>query len=561
LDPTDLSQFVRNADRFREVVTILAKHGLADWLSSAPAWLSRLIRVGQHTDHQTTTEQRLRIAMTELGTTFIKLGQVLSTRADLVGQELADELGQLRTDAPADPPEIVQALIETELGAPLAELFREFDCQPLASASIGQVHRAILLSGERVVVKVQHQGIEKRIVNDLEIIQFLAQMAERYAPHLRQYRPVQTAAEFKRTLWQELDFNRERINAERFRDNFASNPQVRFPRPFAERSSRRVLTMERFEGISVADRAGLQSAGVDLKAIARRGAEVFLDMIFRDGFYHADPHPGNLLILTDGDRDANPTSDSTPRFGVIGILDCGMVGRISDALRQDLEITLIAAANQNAKEISDVVVKLGEVPSDLDEEGLLNAIQDFIDDYGNQTLADFDLSGCLNGIIEVIRAHKIILNSKIAMLLKVFIMLEGTSQLLNPQFSLADLIQPYAVQSLSRRFSPQRVLRRIRSTYQDWDRLLQVAPRDLADILHGMKRGKFYVHVEHRRLETIVNRLVVGILTAALFVGSAALWSNQVPPRLFNSSIPGVIGAFTATFMGWQLLRQMRRTR
>ncbi|SMP66716.1 ubiquinone biosynthesis protein [Neorhodopirellula lusitana] len=560
MDKHPIPQFVRSADRFREVVTILAKHGLADWLTlKAPAWVSNIVRsADSDTESHLTTEQRIRVAITELGATFIKLGQVLSTRPDVVGNSLADELAGLRADTPADDPAVVRAMLELELGGSLDQHFAAFEETAMASASIGQVHRARLHTGEEVVVKVQHGGIEQKIVNDLDILRRLAELAERHSDYLRQYRPVLVVREFKQTLMRELDFARERTNAETFRRNFANDPTVRFAKPVTELCSRRVLTMERFVGVCISDKATLQSSGVDLNAVARRGATLFLDMIFRDGFYHADPHPGNLMVLEA--IDVADESQPEHQIDVIGVLDCGMVGRVDESLREDLERVLIAAASQDATAIAEVMVRLGEVPADFDEQSLSDSIEDFLADYMVQSLDEFDISGCLAGIVQVIRDYHIVLPSKISMLLKVFMMLEGTSRQLNPQFSLAELIQPYARKAATRRLSPRRAFRRMKTAAMDWNHLLEILPKDAADILHNIKRGRFDVHLEHRRLEPIVNRLVMGILTAALFIGSASLWSNQVPPLAWNSSVPGVLGSLAATTMGWIIVRQISRS-
>ena len=429
----------------------------------------------------------------------------------------------------------------------------------MASASIGQVHVARLHSGEEVVVKVQHPGIERKIVNDLDILNRLAELAEKHSAYLRQYRPTQVTREFKQTLMRELNFSREKSNAETFRRNFSDDPTVRFAKPYPQLCSRRVLTMDRFEGIGISEKEKLETSGADLNAIARQGATLFLDMIFRDGFYHADPHPGNLMVLDVGRAaDANGSESST---AIIGVLDCGMVGRVDESLRDDLERVLIAAAEQDAEEIVEVMVRLGDVPADFDEQSLLGAIQDFLGDYMGQTLDEFDISGCLNGIVQVIREHRIVLPAKISMLLKVFVMLEGTSQQLNPKFSLAELIEPYARGAVTRRLSPKRAFRRLKMAVKEWDHLLEILPKDAADILHNMKRGRFDIHLEHRRLEPIVNRLVMGILTAALFIGSASLWSYQVPPLVLNASLPGIIGCAVATAMGWTIVRQISRSK
>ncbi|MCA9146550.1 MAG: AarF/ABC1/UbiB kinase family protein [Planctomycetales bacterium] len=552
-----IPQFVRSADRFRALVTILARHGLADWLTvSAPAWLSSLVRsTGKEPESHLTTEQRIRVALTELGTTFIKLGQVLSTRPDVVGNRLADELAELRANTPADESSAITDLIERELGRDMQQMFALFEPIAMASASIGQVHRARLHSGEDVVVKVQHIGIEPTIINDLDILRRLAELAENHSAYLQQYRPVQVIGEFKRTLMRELDFARERSNAETFRRNFAEDESVQFAKPFPEFCSRRVLTMELLEGIGISERERLIESGADLNEIAKRGATLFLDMIFRDGFYHADPHPGNLMVLDVNISESGVEND----VNVIGVLDCGMVGRVDQSLREDLEQVLIAVADQDSDAIAEVMVRLGDVPVDFDEETLVDSIEDFLADYMGQSLDEFDISGCLTGIIQVIRDHHVMLPSKISMLLKVFVMLEGTSRRLNPTFSLAELVEPYARSAIRRRLSPQRAYQRMKTAVKDWDHLLQILPKTLAVVLHNLKRGRLEIQLEHWRLETIVNRLVMCILTAALFVGSASLWSNDVLPVILGTSLPGVVGCVTATLMGWSIFRQTIR--
>lgn len=563
MDISEIPQFVRNAKRFREVVAILAKHGLATWITTkSPEWLRHLRRhAAAASPGEYTMEQRIRMALAELGTTYIKLGQVLSTRPDLVGQKLADELAQLREDAPADKPEIARALIESELGRPVDELFASFEPQPMASASIGQVHRATLPSGRRVVVKVQHQGIEPRLVNDLEILTRLAELAEQQSEYLRQFRPLQTVREFHRTLMQELDFGRERRNLERFRRNFKDDPSLMFPEPVPDLCSRRVLTMDRLEGVSLSKKEELDASGLNLAEIARRGADLFLAMIFRDGFYHADPHPGNLMILTDRQSGAfdGPAANSHTR--VIGVLDGGMVGRIDDALRENLETALIAISRQDSGAVTEIVARVGEVPADADEAALRSSIQDFVEEYTHQSLDEFDLSGCLNAMIEMIREYRIALPTKVTMLLKVLILLEGTARQLNPTFNLAEVIRPYAQKAVLRRYSRKRLASRLRTAYATWDDLLRRVPRDVADILRNVRSGKFDVHLEHRRLEPIVNRLVLGILTAALFIGSTSLCDHQVPPVFHGISVPGFMGCLVSIAMGWSLTRAIRQSR
>lgn len=287
--------------RASEVARVLIKYGLARWLHGTE-WEPARRLLTSHTGENLTDQPfpvRVRMAMTDLGTTFIKLGQVLGTRPDLVGPEVAHELSRLQSGTPADPPDVAVATVEKELARPIAECFLEFHHEAMASASIGQVHRAKLLNGKPVVVKVQHPDIEGTIRRDLNILSTLATFAERQED-LKRYQPVAVVREFSETLMRELDFRREMRNLLQFRRNFAADKTVVFPKPYAELSTGRVLTMQLFRGTSVGDKSKLEKKHVDGVALARQGAGVFIQMIFRDGFYHADPHPGNILVMNKG---------------------------------------------------------------------------------------------------------------------------------------------------------------------------------------------------------------------------------------------------------------------
>ena len=547
MEVTDLPRLVRNTARFHEVVSVAMKYGIAPWLSGIRTeWVQRHLRT---TDGQQISDLpeavRVRMALTELGTTFIKLGQILSTRSDLIGPDLAEELSKLQSSTPPDPVEQVNLLIAEELGAAPDQVFHEFDPVPFASASIGQVHRAVLKDGKSVVVKVQHTGIEERVRNDLEILIQLAELAEHYSQDIARYRPLATAREFARTLRDELDFTREQSNLMRFTRNFRDDPMIAIPTSYPQCCSRRVLTMDCLNGIELTDRKALQESDFDLGEIAKRGANMFLQMIFRDGFYHADPHPGNLMVLPDS---------------AIGLLDCGMVGRVDEELREQIEDLLLAAIDRDSKRLQESVVELGEVPTDFDRTMLQNDLVNFVDDYGGQSIDEFDLSGSLNGMIEIIRKHHILLPSKVSLLIKMLVMLEGTAHQLSPDFNLIELLEPYRAESIKRRMSPQRAWRKLQSAQRDWTRLAETLPSDVADIMNRIRRGSFNINLEHRKLDSITNRLVLGILTAALFVGSASLWSNDVPPRLGSVSLPGSVGCAVAVYLGFTLVRAIKKS-
>jgi ubiquinone biosynthesis protein len=539
---TAIPQLARNVIRLREILTVLSKYSLADWISRLDLDFARRFyskRGDGRTLPELTHETRIRLALSELGPTFIKLGQLLSTRADLAGPLLSKELSRLQSDAPADPFPSVRATVEAELGQPLAEIFPTFEEKPLASASIAQVHRARLTDGRWVVVKVQHPDIEAKMRVDLDILVGLADLAEQHVSELRQYRPRSTAAEFQRTVLREVDFGREERNLQQFAANFRADTSVHFPEPLSEYSTSRVLTMELLEGIKLSEPQTLREGGHELEEIARRGATVFLEMIFRDGFYHADPHPGNVMVLPGG---------------VIGLIDCGMVGRLDDDTREDIEEMLLAIVKRDANRLAMNLTRLGAVPPELDQGLFTSDIAEFLNYYASRSLNRLDLAQVLTELTAIIRRHHIVLPTNIAMLLKVLIMLEGTSRLLNPQFDMMQLIRPYQKKLVWRYLSPARRTRKVRKLMQEWGYLGEILPRGLVNLLQQLQHGRFEVHLEHKQLVPALNRLAYGLVTAALVLGSSLLLALKTPPVIADVSVIGAVSSLASIYPVLRLL-------
>ena len=542
-----LTRLESNVLRVGEIVGVLAKYGLADWVKGLNfSWVQERIRsVDGQPIPDLKIEERVRLAFTELGTTFIKLGQVLSTRPDLVGPEMARELAHLQADAPADPPDVVRATVEAELGKPIRILFAEFEDVPLASASIAQAQLARLHSGEQVVVKVQHAGIADKILSDLDLLASLAELAEKHAPQMRLYQPAAILRQFRRTLLRELDFTFERRNFEEFAAHFAQDETVHFPGTFPLLSTRRVLTMQRLNGILGIDSAALANSGTDLNEFARRGANMYLQMIFRDAFYHADPHPGNLMLLPGG---------------VVGVLDCGMVGRLDEELADGIGEMLMAVLTHDAAELGEIILRLGSAPPATPRDPLRADLSDFVADYVGQSIQDIDLSGAVNSLLEIIRRYNITLPPAFALLLRTLVELEGTAQQLSPEFSLAEVFRPFYGTMARRRLSVRRILGRVQHTYRDWERLVESLPRDLGDVLKRVREGTFSVHLDLRHIDPVINRLVLGVMTAALLVSSSLLWSMKAPPTIGGVSVFGSAGYLIAAYLGWRLLRAIKNS-
>jgi ubiquinone biosynthesis protein len=542
-----LARLERHAKRLGEIAAVLGKYGLADVFGGFDyPWLNkRLLSSDGQVLSDLTTPARVRLAMTELGTTFIKLGQMLSTRPDLVGVEMADELAELQSKVPAEGVESARAIILADLGRPLEEVYAEFDTVPLAAASIAQVYAARLHTGERVVVKVRRGKIEKKATTDLEIVQAMAELMEKHSPALRPYQPVAIVRQFRKALLREMDFTYEKRNIEEFTQHFAGDPTVRIPAVHAEFCSHQIITMERLDGISGTDIEAMRGCGEDLAEFAKRGANMYLEMVFRDGFYHADPHPGNLMMLPGC---------------VVGVIDCGQVGRIDDELRDEVETLLLAIVENDSTQVTEQVLSLGSVPPDFNRERLRTDLDDFMADYVGHPLSEINVGQALTSLIEIIRRYHITLPPPLAVLLKTIIVLEGTSRRFSPGLSLAELMQPFCQRMVLRRLSPKRMVRRVRRTYRDWDRLISALPRDLTDLLARFRDGTLTVHLDHRHLDPIVNRLVLGVLTAAIFLGSSQLWSSEAKPLLWGISVFGALGYLLSVYLGWRLLRAIRKS-
>lgn len=552
---TSIPQMYRNVNRMTEILSVLSKYGLADWLSGIQLDFAKDLLKNPDGEAlaRHTREARIRLALAQLGPTFIKLGQLLSTRPDLVGRELAEELSLLQQDTPADPPEIVRGIVEAELGQPIEDLFDEFEAEPMASASIGQVHRARLKSGDLVVVKVQHANIHQTVHKDLDVLAGLAQMVQRL-PEFQAYRPMATVAEFSRTLRRELDFGREERNLLHFSRRYDGDPHVRVPKPYSEFCTPRVLTMERIDGVKLRNDERINAMGFDREEIARRGAEFYLESIFGDGFYHADPHPGNIMLLPGN---------------VIALLDFGMVGRIDEQLREQIEDMLLAISNKDSVHLTSVLMRLGKCPSDLDEAALRADVTDFVTLYGSQSLDKLQVGRLLNDMSEMIFRYRIMLPSQVAMLLKVLVTLEGTGKRLNPHFSLIEVMEPFQRKAMLRRWSPTRRLRKLRRIYSELEHLVEILPRRTLDILEQVQQGRFEIHLDHGGLGPSVNRLVLGMLTSALFLGSTLMLSRQVTPLLFAEntvfglhriSLLGLSGCAMSILLGLRLIRSIMKS-
>ena len=536
-----VSNFRGNVRRVDEIVRVLAKYGLADWVGDrSPGFIRRRFVTAEGvavSDYP--VEVRIRLALTELGTTFIKLGQMMSTRADMVGPELAAELASLQADTPADSPEMVRATIQSELGAPPEALFAWFDERALASASVGQVHLARLHDGTDVVVKVQHAGIEAKVRSDLSLLATVAQLAETNSKELARYRPSETVEEFSRSLMRELNFHTELNNRLRFGQNFTGNPKVHIPVAYPELSSRRVLTMEKLTGYTIANAERMAADQVDRGMFANLFADSMMQMIFRDGFYHADPHPGNLFVL--------PAQ-------TLGLLDCGKTGRVDEQTRDDFIGIVASFLTGDVEALTDQLINLCDVPIDLNRSAYRADVAEFVGEFRESMGSNLDLGAAFEAMFGIIRKHHLVVPPRVNMLLLVIVQVEGTARQLDPEFDLTATLQTYGADLLKRRFSPQQLQKEVVRSFRDWSRLWSALPRETVNLLERIQRGELQIHVQQHGMQGPLNRLTYGIVVAALLLGSALLWAMSAPPAPWGVSIFGVLGVLLGLALAAHLL-------
>jgi len=538
-------------NRSRQIARVLLSHGW-DFLRNNEERDPASV-VATHT-----RPLHLRLALEELGTTFIKLGQILSTRADLLPPEYLVELRKLQDSAPPVALEEIQQAIVSELGQPIEKLFAKFDPMPLAAASIGQAHAATLWDGTEVVVKVRRPGVVEQVNEDLEILKELAVTASRHWDFADQYDLIGLVDEFSQTLRLELDYILEGHSAERFATNFVSDPHVHVPRVFWEATTARVLTLERISGVKINDLAALDQQGTDRRWLACYATNIVLKMVCEDGFFHADPHPGNFFI---------------EKNGTIGLIDFGMVGVLDERTQELLAELLITINREDADRLVDVFLDLGVTRKQIDRAAVRRDIGHLLSTYWGLPLGDLKVTALLNDIYSVMRRHHLHLPSNLALLLKTVIMIEGLGVNLDPDFRLTNSLTPYTERLVLRQYSPLKWVRGFGRASLDLAKLASELPQHLRRIVTAAEDGNLQIGMRPEgfdsvinRLERIANRIVLGVIAAAFINGLAVLVSVYKPPGwerwgwvvfAFGFLCALVLGVYLA----WSILRPraMRR--
>ena len=536
---------VRDLPRLHEITSVLIRYGWGDVVRLMG--LARVLeRAGRLLHWQTSSDisrldlpVRIRLALTELGPTFVKLGQVLATRVDVFPPAWIEEFEHLHSHVPPVPFEQLRPQLEARWGKRVEEVFASFETEAFAAASIAQVHRATLHDGTRVVVKVRRPNIEEKIEADLRLLVHLAKLLELEVQDSRRYHPVQIVGQLRRSLIREQDLIMEARNLDIFGQRFKDDPTVHIPKVFWTYCGDGVNVQEELIGIDGNDFARARAEGYDLQLLAARGADAVLKMILIDGYFHADPHPGNVIYQPGN---------------VVGIMDFGMVGRVTDARREQLIDFLQAVVHKDEMGMLNVLSNWSG-DAEIDESRLAYDLSEFVFSYDNLALKDIQVGPLLAEVTAVMRENNLAMPPDLTLLFKALITLEGLGYQLDPDFHMIDHLTPFVQKVLEARYAPGALAKRARHGLKELADVLFGLPRDVARLFRQARRGRLRIDLDLKRLDHFglqlnqaANRLTMGVLTASLVVGSSIIMTIDSGPMLFDLPLFGLIGFVVAFF-------------
>lgn len=550
----------RNLARYRQILAILFKYGFGDLIDLLK--IEQYIEVGlqlisknrRDVSEKLSRAKRIRMAIEELGPTYIKLGQILSSRPDFIPDDFRRELSKLQDRVPPFAFSDVNKIVETEIGGSLEARFDFFDEQPFASASIGQVHRAGLPDGEVVAVKVQRPGIKRIIEVDLEIMLHLATLMERNIKEIALYKPVKIVEEFARTLEREIDYKIEATSMERFARDFLDDPTVYIPKVFRDTTTERVLTMELVDGIKVSEIEKLEAVGLDRKKITASGADFYLKQVFNYGFFHADPHPGNIFVLPDN---------------VICLLDFGMTGSVDRQTREEFVDLIDSVIHQHESRATQVLLKLTYWDDEPDIRMLEKDVADFMGQHLYKPLKDIEIGKLLNRLLELSSRHRLMIPPDLFLMMKTLTVIEGVALMLDPDFDMIAKSEPFIKRVKLAKFYPDRIAGDLIKLGSEMLQFVQQFPKDMLEITRLIRQQKLSFKTENKGLEAMLathdqisNRLSFSVIIAALIIGSALIVISEIPPLFYGISLIGIILFSAAAIMAiWLLIAILRKGR
>lgn len=539
------------AKRYKKIIDVLIKYQfdfIVDELKLRPYPVFSSKRASQVQSHRSvkTFPQRMRMVLEELGPTYVKLGQILSVRKDLIPSAYAEEFSKLQDTVPPFPYEDVESLILKELGASVDDLFVTFEHIPVAAASIGQVHLAKLKDGTEVVVKVQRPGIGHLIETDIDIMYSLARMAEEHMEEARSYRLISIVDDFARSIRDETDYTQEVHNISVFSRNFKDVESVYIPEVYWDYSSRKVLTLEYLKGIRGNDYGQLDALHHDRRQIAMYGANAFMKQIFEDGLFHADIHPGNVFILENG---------------TIALIDFGMVGHLSRDLRNGLIDALFALTKGDVARCIEIMYDFNIIDTDTDVQKLSSDIEYFLDRYYGRPLEQLDTSAMIGDIFSILRIHRARVPPGVTLLLRGTLMITGFGLQLEPGFNIAEVFETHAKKYMKQRFSPGNIADSVFKDVSRYSRSFHKMPLQVSHILSIAEKGELNVRIEHDGMNPVVagidtasNRIAFSFVISSVIVGSSLIIQSDMPPLIWGVPALGLLGFTLALLLGMWLV-------
>ncbi len=547
---TRFKKDVRNLKRLEEIARVCARYGFGYLIQQLPFHPFASAHPSEKDVVNLPLSVRLRRVLEDLGPTFIKLGQMLSMRPDLIPYEFCKEFEKLQDNVAAVEFEKIKAVLEEEFKKPLHQVFKHFPEKPLASASLAQVYE-VHWDHKHVIVKVQKPFLKETIHSDLEILDFLANLIERHIKEARPFNPRGLVEEFKTYILNELNFNDEVINIETFRKNFRDDETVHFPTVYKDLCSQKVLVIEKIKGIKINDLKRIEESGLDKKKIARRVVGCVLKQIFIDGFFHGDPHAGNIFVREDGR---------------ISFVDFGIVGRLDEPTKFKLTNILLAASDKDAEEIIDILRDLGAL-GHADEKRLKLSLEQLLDKYYGLSLEEFRMNEFLKDLTRLMFENKVRMLSDHFLLIKSLAMLETVDKMLDPESNLTIEVKALTEKIIKEERSVGKITKRVRKMGRDVLGLAQNLPKDVITILNEIKKGNLKIGFEHINLENLIsildkfsNRLSFSLIIAALIIGSSLLIQTNAQTFLGESHQLGVIGFVCAGILGFWLLVNILRS-